>query len=192
MQHWNTVFLEMFVRNSYPLFYPMRFLIDRILFSPLNRRDMFTQFLKWHIAWYWSSIIYFACRVTVIITPKISAAKLLWPTLWVLFCKVKFNIICYKCFIDSFTSLVRNDGRYLVHRRWLSLVDNLLPTHPWISQTSMVAMASISSTVLVPCWQRYCQLTTELVKHPWWRWPAFHQRWLSLLTTLLPAHPWIS
>ena len=172
MQHWNTVFLEMFVKNSYPLFYPLRFLIDRILFSPLNRRDMFTQFLKWHIAWYWSSIIYFACRVTVIITPKISAAKLLWPTLWVLFCEVKFNIICYKCFIDSFTSLVR---------RCLSLVDNLLPTRPWISQTSVVAMASISSTVFVPCWQRYCQLAPELVKHPWWRWPAFHQRCLSLV-----------
>jgi hypothetical protein len=159
MQHWNTVFLEMFVRNSYPLFYPLRFLIDRILFSPLNRRDMFTQFLKWHSAWYWSSIIYFACRVIVIMTPKISAAMLLWPTLWVLFCEVKFNIICYKCFIDSFTSLVRKDGRYLVHRRGCPLLTT------------------------------YYQLTPELVKHPWWRWLAFHQRCLSLVDNAITTSP---
>jgi len=145
MQHWNTVFLEMFVRISSPLFYPLRFIVERILFSPLSGRDMFTQFQKWHIAWYWSSKIYFACHVTIIITPKISAAKLLWPTLWVMFYEVKFNIICYKCFIDSFRSLVRKVWRYQAH-----FINGVFPS-----------------------WQRYYQLAPELVKHPWWRWSLY-------------------
>jgi hypothetical protein len=38
---------------------------------------------------------------------------------------------------------------------------------------SVVAMASISSTVFSLVDNTLNQITPELVKHPWWRWPLY-------------------